>query len=370
MRRGIGFLIGILVVVVCLGAWTLWFYSTHEKVEVQVRMGMEGPARRDHHLGVKRYFEALEVSVREHRVLEQRDFEGADVAVVVLKGLKVHPWAADEVSEWMEAGGHLVLFASSEPDYEEFMLLNAFDARGDEAELDVERWPYHLGSITARGSWEDVPEGADYGATDLSREEERFVVLSAPRGKGRLTMIHGEDLLETWSLGYGEGSGQLWADILSMGEDWPEDALFFTRPAESLFDLSLPRRGWPALVALLFLGVAGVSRGRRFGPVIELSRHRQVRRADHVEAMGRFLWHHNEGELLIEATQRALLEALGRRRPSTRRMSVAEKGRQMAEELGEDKERVRLLLREGGGLMSREEFQQKIARLEGLRRRL
>lgn len=359
------------VLAIIIGSGALFFVSTHERVEFEVPMHMQGPALSDPHLALRQYFEAMQVSTREIRYFKGGSFEEASIFVASYDGLVPYDWVSEELNRWMEAGGHLVLVAPfTMTVMDGIYLLDELETLGGGDDFWPELWTYDIERFAFNRRWWGLPAGTDYAAVSIHDEEETPRVISAPRGEGRLTMILDERFLESWRLQYDDDLGQLWADILSLGNQWPEDALFYTQPAQPFFSRVFFQRGWPALLGVLILLAAAVSRGRRFGPALALRPYREVRRLAHVEATGRFFWHYQEVNQLIHSVQRALLETLGRRRPSTRRMSTTEKAKRLAEELGEDEALVSQLLREENGLMSREAFTERIARLEELRRRL
>lgn len=357
---------GLLLVAGLIG----WFYWSHERVEVRVEEEMQGVVRRDNYLLMKRYLEALGVGVDEPHRLVAQDFEGLQLAILELEALEVYPWARETLRGWVQEGGHLVLVISGEEVARGAAILEAFQVREGEA-VGLEPREYAFEFLVERRETY-LPEGADMGfdIRNDHKPQAAPLAVSAPRGRGRLTVVQdGQALSNDVLMASGEG-GQFLADLLSMNQSWPERGLIYLQPGAPRWLKRTAKRGWPALVALFLLLLAGVSRGRRLGRIIRLRERAQAQRAEHVEATGRFLWHHAGGEVLVEATQRALLDRLTRRRPPTRLMSLSEKARLLAREIGEDEGEVRRRLGELGAAQSEESFQQAIQDLEELRRRL
>ncbi len=387
--RTIYIIVGVFIALSCIGA-VVWFQHTYERVEVDVDLGMEPEALRNPYLGLERYFEALDIEVESSaRWQGPEELEGKDVIIVDLSVVLYSSWARHHLVPWTNNGGHLILLEpglESSEDFEaqsatrrEFFASLQLDwewSRCEDLEeitvsYEVTSWSYSSGSSDLDSSDSEcqvtLPKGTDYLAVASTHKVP--IVTSGSQGQGRVTVVPDRWTVTTESLREPE-AGQMWADVLALQSVWPEEMLFSPKREGQGWLARVWERGWPTFIGLLLLFLLGLTRARRFGPAIAEPDRRRRRRAEHIEATGRFLWHRSGSDVLIRATRRALLEAMARRRPSILALKPEQKYRLMAEELQVDEEVIKQLMTSSEIVQRPEEFRYLIARLEELRRNL
>ncbi len=400
MKRRI--IIGVALVVLALlgGLMAYGFFVTHERVEEEFNLGPDPEAVVNPMLAAERFFERLDMDVHtepnphETQWLDDTDVLVLDPQMLIYGGFRDHL-----LGWWLEEGGHLIILSPEEADDEfisELALVRYLDWH--EYELDgPQTWPDHIEANReiiraydevdpdedfdwdAMGDLEQIleyeslfwstevwgPSVVDFIAT--TREGDP-IFMSVANGEGRITVLTRDEWLMNPGMGV-DGMGQVWADLLATGEEWPEQAAFFVRQHPEGWMTRLFKAGWPFFAGLLLWLVFGFTRGRRFGPTVPEPERRRQRRGDHIRATGHFLWDHHGRDVLVDATRRALVEALQKRRPSIKTMNPSQRYRVMAEELQIEVYALRELM-DGPVPRRQADFQTLIARLERLRRNL
>ena len=383
-----------LLISMVLGSAVVWFFHNFEQVEEEVAGEFSGALRENQFLVLERFLGEMDLEVRAGGKLDHMRWKEEELGSTVVLGEMGSIGLADEqreaLIELVEAGLHLVLVA---PHGDSGLHRQLLDELGVEQEVvcsrDLPQMSWEDEEEPARRGLEElisaengqeydlgkfatkcvgmVPRGADFIGYD--EEEMTLAVASAARGEGRLTVMMEWQWLRNKHLGDGE-QGQMLADLLSLQGEWPQVVVLSLWVPSTGWMKIVQRRAWPIFMALFVFLILGLSRARRFGPMIPEPDRRRRRRAEHVEATGRFLWTRGSSEVLLEATRRALFDAVARRRPSIRTLSQRDQTKMMAEELGVAPQEMWRLLREDGYMSGSEEFRRTISRLEELRRRL
>ena len=378
---------GIAVLVVAL---VVGFFQTHERQEVEVDVPPDREARVNPHLGIDRFFEALEIDVvSSPDPADASVVEGADV-VLFSSGLTGYDsWHRAVTGPWLDAGGHLVVVEQSlSGDPTDSPLVDSLDLRiydrespefDDELVVEYDYEPHiGFGDEVSEVLEEEVdsnflteggvagPEEPDFVA--LGSEDGQLLAASGRRGSGRVTVVADDAMVTNRGLEQ-IGVGALVADVLALDGAWPEDAVLFVGIDDGGWFAQVLRTGWPFFAGLAVLFLFGLTRARRFGPPIAAPERRRQRRSDHVRATGRFLWEHGGAEVLGDATRRALVEEVRRRRPSLPAMDHEERKQLIADELQIGVERLEELL-EGPIPTNARDFRHFIEALEARRRNL
>lgn len=398
-----GQIIVALFFLVVIGSGTAWFYENFEQVEEEIEVERSEELLRNQFLVLETFLEKMDLEVENGVLFEEFNLRERDlastVAFVYAENLGVSRSAREELLELLDQGLHLVLVHPREETVLEGMLLDELEVERDvlcdlfsseareEWEEEEEEFSgeaesrkligdmigedgivrYEL-SYSSGYCWMMAPRGVDFVGYDEGKNG--VAAASAPRGAGRLTVMMEWQWLSNDHLNQGN-QGQLLADVLSLQGEWPEEAwVALMRGGDRGWFWTVYQRGWPVFLALMVFLMLGFSRARRFGPEIPEPLRERRRRAEHVAATGRFLWHHHSSDVLLKASRRALLEAVARRRPSIRTMKEREQTRVMAEELGISKEEMWRLLKAVDSVSRNEDFRKLISRLEELRRRL
>ncbi len=370
---------GCLVILIGLAVGA--FLYTHERVEEEYDLGPERELVLDSHLTLQTYLERLEIDVdRDPNIHDTKGLDEADLIFLRLPAATNEEWLDEVMGDWVAEGGHVVLVEPTLEQIEVWWSLlwdELFSI--EEIDFDSGYWAsiveeYAVGDDHwyFEVDWAPVGEEvvlssqADFAA--VSEGERTPIFVSGPVGQGRVTVVPADDFLTNDGLKRGEIAGAL-ADVMSLQPGWPESSMIVLRDQRWSWIGEVFRAGWPVFLAIFLLLVFGLSRARRFGPTIPEPDRRRRRRADHIRAVGHFLWDNQGGDVLVESARRALIEAMARRRPSTRTMSPARRLELMAQHLDVSQDLLRSLLygpipRKPGSYTS------MIAQIENLRRKL
>lgn len=355
------------------------FLATHEKVEVDVPAPPDPQIEQDPYFTLESYIRELDIAIeRQPDDLDSATLESQDLVILKLNAPSDRQWVDEVLGAWVDGGGHAIII---EPRGHE---INDQWRWGDQEFVDVEsidplspEWVNISESVDAVSNLDFfdfdlddepvvVPETLDYLGFSPSNDD--IFAASQARGAGRVTVVTDEYVLTNQGI-KSTGVAETVVDWIRLGRSWPESALFVTESRRWTWIDEALARGWPFFVAVLLLLVFGLSRARRFGPPIPERERRRRRRGDHVRAVGHFLWKHNAGEVLVEASRRALIDAMSRRRPSLKTMSQGQRLEVMAEYFEMPQQKLRSLLY-GPIPRSSGDYTSLIHELETLRRQL
>ncbi len=376
----------VLVVVALVVASLLMglFLWTHEREEVDVQPPPEPEARANPHLALEMFLDELDIDV--HTASRPDAVDDADVAFVSSRVLIYEAWQEHLDGGWLHDGGHLVV--AVEPGMEEapdeiaeLLDLDQFDIEEPQV-ADARVIEYSYDESAGADDFAELIEMIEEelhqheqvmgprrpDLAGVRQDDDRLMMLSAAREKGRVTVIPDERMLTNDGLAGGE-MGQMLADVLGMSEEWPQQAEVVLGQHRRGWLDDVWSRGWPFFAALLLLLVAGLTRAKRFGPPIPEPDRRRRRRGEHIQATGQFLWDQNAQHVLVEAARGALIDELKRRRPSLKAMDDDRRMEAMAAQLDT---RVATLKRLLQCPVPRKAAQTRdlIAELEEMRRRL
>lgn len=390
--------LGVGFVALLIGVGTLWFVDRHELEEIEVEQPPEVEAQINPHLGLEHFLEALDVDVEARPDPgEPRRVVDADVFLFSAELATYEDWWQTAIDKGLGRGGHFIIIQPRQFDdgpgaslYDELWLDPYDEESPDVAEEVVEEYDYHydtveISAITEFGEFagemdddaeseadDDSDDGQVYGPLNPDwvavNQQGEVLGISASRSHGRVTVLTRGDMLENSGISEGE-AGRFLADVLSLDDRWPDDALLFLETRDRGWIAGVAQRGWPLFVGLIVALVFGLTRARRFGPPIPEPERRRQRRGDHIRGTGHFLWKHNASEVLVESTRRALIDKLIERRPSLQTLGEERRLEVMAEELEMSLSRLQHLV-DGPVPMKDADVQSLIVELERIRRRL
>jgi hypothetical protein len=351
-----------IALVVALAAW--WFFANFERRTDTVEMGFQGEARRNPLLALQRFLEASGDTVQSIESLSRlRTMPDTSSALLVpTQRYDLGPQRSEQLHEWVEHGGHLIVVARERIGDVQRASDPLLDRYG--IELTVDEEPDD--GIGQDAEFEDGAKGDAHGSDETPSVEvtvdtgtEPYRVAFSPH---RRVLLNNDSVEPNWWVGQGYGAHLV---ELAVGDGHLtvlSDAAFLNNPMIGEFDHAafalrllhvrdglrnivlvyrddmpnlvsvLWRWAWSVLVSGAILLVAWLwSASRRFGPIVAdppLSR-RSLR--EHIQASGRFLWHHGHRDLLIDAARQAMHRRIQQRHPTWRAFAQDELARCVAE---------------------------------------
>jgi hypothetical protein len=332
-----------------LAAPLLLFFACFEPVKVREGSGFGPEARANPYLAAERLLERLGYPAWNERDSLELP---SPTDTVILLGPQPLPSNQDLASllAWVESGGRLVAtpagatgfdavfghFGATVTEPEPFDVEALLDAEASREVLEVptddgERLRVEVpAGVSLRALGEEEADGAeDEAAGELLW---RF-----PYGEGDVLLLAGDSFLRNDAIGRLDHAG-LVASLVAGRLDRIADpdvvsrtVLVIRNTVPSLAHL-LARHAWAALVAGGLLLVAWLRlAGSRFGPALPEPAGDRRRLLEHVEAAGAFLWYQGSGDVLLEATRRAVHVRIHRREPAWESLPRQELARRAAE---------------------------------------
>lgn len=406
------------------------FFLTHERKKKEVRVPPSGEARKNPYLALERLLTRHEIPTD---TTATQGKPAADKTLIFLadRDISLTPDQRKRWVAWVESGGHLALvtpprkqraspllealgYSYTDPDDGEITHTapdeRTYDGPSDTAPVRPQSIPWESAAVdwVAEGRFE-VDESADLdldgevqgdaadagradtgktdaGSTepsdpetdgdeetdgDSSEFETRVLAVSKNYGDGRITLVHSMSIFHNSSIGNGERA-TLAVDIASLAD---RDSVerkglvvrFSARRSWTWYVLSTT---WPMFAAGLVLVLLALWQGRyRFGPVLPPPPEERRSRAEHIRAMGEFLWDRDQATALLRATREALFDELERKYPSLARLSGRERRLRVREILDLGDEEADLIFRNPHNL-SPDQFRTRIRLMERYRRNL
>lgn len=340
-----------------IAAGLAWFFHTFERAERQTRDRPSVEVRRNPYLALDYLLNDLGHPTA---TVHQLDAPYPGETLVMLLGDEhaMRPDAVWQWVRWVEQGHHLVLV---QPKEARDTTLEALGFRfgtpprpapaeeppeGDPAPPDVQAMS------PAHHTYSDVWHWAHlrWTASDIDW------VAALPRGSvlavsrrhenGRVTVLAGAEMFENRRIGKGQ-TATLVHDLVMLGEppDGEAEVTIVQFGRRVSWVMHVATTFWPTLLVLAIALLLGLKIGRApFGPRLEPPPADRRSRAEHIAAMGRFLWRFDASRVLVEATREALVRQLARRRPAIATLRGAERAALVAEELGISPEEAHRLL--------------------------
>jgi hypothetical protein len=322
------------VVIVLLALFGLWLVTATEWVEIEVDMPSKGEAQRNELFALELFARELGARVEKQETLDRMPPAGA-VLLLESPYWDMFPERPARVRQWVEAGGHLVMQASTldnsplsawvpvkgakrpprpkeearaRKDREDpcrEVIERAGPGLPDTRRLRLCAWPYwqelQVPATAAAPSWQvQGPQGIE--------------LVRLPVGQGSVTVYAPRSLLNNGEV---VRSGTDHAMLVSRALQVERGSLLWVVPDEARPPLLLWvwQRGWAAVLLGLVAIAAWLWRGMvRFGPVGVVPPLQRRSMREQVAGTGSFLQHHGPSAL-HRAQVRALQEAARMRLP-------------------------------------------------------
>lgn len=352
-------LIALGVVLAVAGAGTWWFLATFERYETTTRSGVQGEARRDAYLAVKRLLERFGYDSLE---LERNEFESTltqtdgGTLIVMTRGQAVTPDRLELLDDWVRRGGQLVIAGpvaaadmddtdhDSGPDDTRAVAPDGSESDGSESDTrprplfawaGVEPlWPsandeddlpedYRKGLMAMTVDHLEVPVAfgtgmrlaGPEGAHVLAGDRAGPCALEQRRGRGAIVVLCSLSAFQNRNVGKHRHASAFRALTgRSTGEPlvmWSRDTdlpplhqWLYARAPQALLAFGLALLAWMA------------SRTVRAGQMADVTPPARRRTMEHIEASGRFAWRHGGAGALLGAMRGAFKSRLERRQPA------------------------------------------------------
>lgn len=346
----VGVALALFVLAVLGGAGGYWFYKNFSLVTEEVYVGFPPAARLNSLLAAEHFLSANGRTVKSLPSLRELPPPTATLIVTGAR-LDVGEARAEELLDWVETGGHLIVEAeTSDPDEASLRTDWLLDALGISAEytnkpseayghpLDLDlaqaddfmlvQLPRNDLLVPDEEMEPDATLGSEYGNH----------VLHYAWGDGGLTVLNGARFMQNQNIDDYDNAAFLLhlVNLSPDGEVW----LVYAGDMPPLWKWIWEHAWMVVLSAVLLLTAWLVARSRRFGPIVlppPLERRRLI---DHILASGRFLWRAGHHQKLLQSAREAVRRALVLRQPGLALRPAAEQVAHLAALSGEPPEDV------------------------------
>jgi hypothetical protein len=325
-----------------VAALTAAFFHYFERVQEEIEVGYQGPARLNRFLAAERLFKRIGVPATSV-------FGSWDVPPVQHTLLLLNPHRAltadqaSEVLEWVTKGGNLVAVLSDAPSLDP--LLTSFsvgavdvepegkaDAKNakkleDFTPQEVLEVPWREGQksfkVKVQGFRRLAPPAEHHEADSpdiMAGSKKGTFLLRYAHGKGWVTFLSEADFLTNELIGKEDHARFAWALVQGGGAGGAalplQGILLVVRDEVPSLLALLGRHAWTLLLSGALLIAAWVRlSGRRLGPVLPDPPRDRRSLLEHVEASGDFLWKSGRAQDLVRSTRQALLRRVELRQP-------------------------------------------------------
>jgi len=353
-----------------LGLGAVWWVNNFDRVPDHVYKGLQGEARDDPFLAMKKFLARMNLQVEERKpgVAAASKFSGWAPAGTVLLGDRRHVvMSSERVAQtlaWVAAGGHLIVEAEfpGRPD----PLLEALDierrplpgpagkprapapgrpaaawANANLTEVAIPGFPRVL-----KAQFSPYQSLADPQGVALWKVEnaQGMRIVHLARGKGRVTVVSNFDWLifrgnfgvtderrQSTNIGKYDHAELLMA-LVRLNPEYARHPLrlIWGDDDVSLWSL-LAGQAWMAMVALAALIALWLARVvPRFGPLAPEPPPAEQRLAAHLEASGRFFWKYLPPHMVYAKLRDAFNKRLAERRPGLSSKRGADRNNELA----------------------------------------
>jgi len=337
------YLLSYALILVMVISFILWFYTHFERVTETIEVGFHHQAYRNPVLAAEQLLQRMGVSVQTTTTLPQNlTAPHQETLVLAQAELPIQYLESIELLSWVAAGGHLIMvsdsLADSEPvdplldtlgiaQYErdtlsEVQSPTALYWAGDS--LQVAFHPYYR--LTASQPEPKIVIGDNDGAHLL------HYVFKA----GRITVLSDLWFIENDQIGAYDHAQFFWQLVTFKRHVTRVWLWYVPLHTDATPTLSLGSLLWQhassVLISMSILILIGFwAASRRFGPVLPNPPRKRRRLLEHIEASGHFLWQHQQGLTLLEASRQAVLARLEARYPEWRHFSPAQRSQRLAQ---------------------------------------
>ncbi|HEX6999130.1 MAG TPA: DUF4350 domain-containing protein [Gammaproteobacteria bacterium] len=372
-----------LVLAIAGALFAAWFFTTHERVVVEVPSGYRGEARANRFFAAERLLRNVGLEADSRASLTPSEWLPATGDTLLARSSATFA-SAEELARlelWVLSGGHLVLLAPEPPaaatdavfEHFGFRPIDTQPAEGDSDERvlaaawtkDPDAAAYVIGPVGLLQRFDVTEDDFLLGAL---RDRQGVFVARRPWGDGYVTAVAGSSLFENAFLADFDHARLLLdvvAGSIQPGKVWLVYGVEFP-PLWRLVWTHAPY-AVTGIAAVLVLWLWSVM--PRFGPLVTADA--PVRRSilEHVEAAAHFVRRHDGAETLVASSTAAVLRRAERTHPGIARLPAAEQAAAIAEMTGHDEPAVLAALASAGDLTPRE-LVHKIQALQTIRKKL
>jgi hypothetical protein len=329
-----------LVIAACIafaGLYAFWFFSTHEKVVDERRVGFQGEARYNNFYAAQLLLAELDIESESLPSLVPTEWlpETADTIVVRAAVPLAVGDEMPELDRWVEEGGHLVLLPPDEEMQQIDELLRYFgvslveiereDADENEADdpdtsQDSEEEGEYDYRLNLDGTWYRIEVLYDAQDSATLSDERGLVAFRQPWGDGFVTVLANGYYFSNHELRDSDHA-RLLMDIVAGWIDPGKVWFIYSTEFPALWMVI-----WQAVpylvVALALLFVAWLLNViPRFGPRVPSSVPPRRSIIEHVRAAGDFAWRTRSAESLRTSASTAVIHDAERKHPGISRFS-------------------------------------------------
>ena len=317
-----------------------WFFTAHEKVQVERYVGLQGEARVNDHLAAERLTRALGYESESKPTLTPSEWlpDSADTLLVELSPTlaTVGP-ERNAVFGWVDDGGHLVLLPPAETTASIDEFLGYFGLRlvhyepqpeadaDNDADEDAGESPTYDNEYDVHGNYgnltvEVIEHAEGLQPAEVVRHDDETLVARRAYGDGYLTLLASAWLFENGSL-ENDDNARLYADVVVGGLEPGKVWLIYRTEFTPLWQVIWQAAPYLVLalgiLLLLWLWRALPVFGPRIGD--EAAPRRSI--IEHIHASGIFVWRQRGAEHLVRGATDALIHEADARHPGISRQS-------------------------------------------------
>lgn len=338
------YLLSYAIIIVTVLSFIVWFYTHFERVTETVEVGFHHQAYRNPLLAAEQLLKRMGVAVETTAGLPQNVRAPPQETIVLAQAdSPIQYFESIELFSWVAAGGHLIMVSDSLADspptdplldtlgiaqYEQDALIDVqspVTLHWEGYSLQVAFHPYYR--LTATQPKPKIMIGDDYG----------FHLLHYDIKAGMITVLSDLWFIENDQIGAYDHAQFFWQLVSfnrSVDRVWLWYVPLYTDEtrSRSLWSL-LWQHASAVIISMSILILTGVwAASRRFGPLLPNPPQKRRRLLEHIEASGHFLWQHQQGLTLLEASRQAVLEQLELRYPEWHHLSPAQRSQRLAQD--------------------------------------
>jgi hypothetical protein len=361
-----------LIIVAIVGLSTWYFLANFKRVSKERDLPMTGEPRYNPLYALKLSLRAMGQQADSHARLDlgSLTLKSGDTLLLYSPPNDLSEAQLDQLLDWVEAGGHLIVRSPSElflsDDITLFTKLGLSPSGMEEDCFSYFGAKEKMPSVICgdRFYTEDI-EWFDWLHGD---EEQGYSLGRMSWGDGSVTVASSLSFMSNQELN-GNSARQMTYQLLADSMGKGRFHLIYATDMSPLW-LLLLKHGWTLLVPALLLLLAWlVYRSQRFGPL--QASPNQDRRAllEHITATGEYMFHRHLGHELHLAVLALFNAKLRRRDPMTAALTGEAQIQALVERTGIDPQKIRQALKPGS-LQQKENFFNSIATLIQLRNQL
>ncbi len=352
------------------GAFLVWFwFENFERSTIVTDTDLRGIARRNPYLAAERFLRRTGIPTTDVDVLTELP-EQDEVLVILSPRVSFGNLRTQRVLEWALTGGHLIIIPRHNG-------IRVEEGQFTETVYDQEDSsddPF-LTAINVEAEWIGVLESEDRKSTEfrfddvreqtthLARMNEAYQLttysdenpesytdafgrtrmLELPYGDGAITVLSGARFFNNDHIGEEDNAALLWHVVNAIQA--PKSVWIVRRDEFPGLLAVLKQHASEALISgFVLLGLWLLSIMRRFGPMLPTPDANRRSLREHLDAAGRFLWHHKHLGPLIAPLRSEVQRRLELRLPSTARLGAEEQIIALAERCSIPSARVKQAL--------------------------